>query len=229
MTSLPLRAVVTAAALVTLVSEASGQVFAGYDEFCGLPVVVGSDPQTATARRDPAGRPFIHIDPGAMGNWTMSRRFTLAHECAHHLLGHTTQLGHLHRYSGGTARQELEADCWAARQLAALGLDVDLTRTALQFASQGHFRGSNYPTGSERAANIARCAGARRRPRCRTVRVPETYTDFVVRMQRVQTPCQHCGCNPYGQCGCTHPFDWSQQPTRVPVTRQRMVERRVCD
>lgn len=108
-------------------SEARADVFAGYDSFCGLPVVVGPDSQTATARTDPSGQKFIHIDPGAMNNWSMSRMFTLAHECAHHLLGHTSQLGQMQRYRGGPAPQELEADCWAAQKLASVGYTSDIT------------------------------------------------------------------------------------------------------
>ncbi len=85
-------------------------IFAGYDSFCGLPVVVGNDAQSASARKDQFGRKFIHVDPNVMSNWSMSRMFVLAHECAHHLLGHTNRIGELERYYGGTSKQELEAD-----------------------------------------------------------------------------------------------------------------------
>lgn len=147
--------------------QSKAEVFAGYDAFCGLPVVVGRDAQTATARTDEYGNKFIHIDPAAMNNWTVSRMFTLAHECAHHLIGHTSQLGQLERFSGGTAKQELEADCWAARKLASIGFDHDISRTILDHANAGHFSAGGYPSGSERANNILNCVSDNRQ--CKTV------------------------------------------------------------
>lgn len=134
-------------------------MFVGYDNFCGLPVVVGSDPQMASARRDQQGNPYIHMDQGAMSNWTISRVFALAHECAHHKLGHTNALGIMDRFRGGTARQELEADCWAARKLRGNGHFFDLDRTILEQASRGHFPpGQGYPSGMQRAQNIVECS-----------------------------------------------------------------------
>lgn len=47
-------------------SKGIADMFAGYDAFCGLPVVVGPNPQMATAETDRIGRKFIHIDPRAM-------------------------------------------------------------------------------------------------------------------------------------------------------------------
>lgn len=213
----------------------SNQMFAGFDEFCGLPVIVGYDPQTASARRDPYGNPFIHVDPGVMSNWTMSRRFTLAHECAHHLLGHTNGLGMAERYYGGTKKQELEADCWAAKKLSEIGFDGDISRTVLQHASQGHFSAGGYPSGAERASNIARCVSktsmrhSRRSRSCRYVNTTEVYQDIEVQMQTVQVPCGHCGYNAWGQYGCYHAFDLVNQPVQVPVTRSRPVKKKVCD
>lgn len=147
--------------------QINAKVFAGYDAFCGLPVIVGQDPQVATARTDQYGNKFIHIDPAALNNWTVSRMFTLAHECAHHLIGHTSKLGQLERFSGGTAKQELEADCWAARKLASIGFDHDISRTILEHANAGHFSTGGYPSGTQRANNILHCAGASRQ--CETV------------------------------------------------------------
>jgi hypothetical protein len=135
------------------------EVFVGYDSFCNLPVVVGSDQQTATARTDGNGNKFIHVDPGVMNNWTTSRMFVLAHECAHHLLGHTSNLGQAERYYGGTTKQELEADCWAAKSLQSIGNTQDISRTILEQASKGHFAGGNYPSGYQRAQNILACVG----------------------------------------------------------------------
>lgn len=203
----------------------SAQMFVGYDSFCGLPVVVGSDAQQATARTDQFGNKFIHVDPSIMSNWSASRKFVLAHECAHHLLGHTNSLGQLERYHGGTRRQELEADCWAAGALAEVGFDFDITRTILEHANRGHFSSGGYPSGRERAANISSCAGGQR---CDLVEVPEEYMDFEWVVQQVQIPCQHCGCNYYGQCGCQHQFHIAPQQVQVSVKKVRYITREVC-
>ena len=205
---------------------AGAQVFAGYDAFCGLPVVVNYDPQVATARTDQYGNKFIHVDPGVMANWTHSRMFTLAHECAHHLLGHTNPLGAQERFRGGTRRQELEADCWAAQALQGVGHSFDINRAMLQHASDGHFSAGGYPSGTERAQNILQCVsggGGTHGLTCRTVTracthaahpggdrvacshyvAEHPYGDFV--------PCLH-NCYPYGPChpnghavSCQHP------------------------
>lgn len=196
----------------------SQTVFAGFDEFCGLPVVQGPDAQSASARRDRLGNPIIHVDPGVMADWTMSRRFTLAHECAHHLLGHTTSMGALERYSGGTRKQELEADCWAARALRRAGYERDITRATLDWAAKGHFSSQGYPSGTERAGNIQSCIGgsARTEPRCSDRVSPCTHPahpagDQVPCSHAVPAhprgdlmPCGHACFGPYGAMPC-HP------------------------
>ncbi|MCO7225907.1 hypothetical protein [Pleionea sp. CnH1-48] len=213
----------------------SYQMFAGFDEFCGLPVIVGPDPGSASARRDAYGNPIIHVDPKVMSNWTMSRRFVIAHECAHHLLGHTSQLGALKRYYGGTREQELEADCWAAQRLSKEGFNVDIGRTALKYASEGHFSAGGYPSGTERAMNISHCASIddddnwRKTSSCRYRRVAEEYQDYEVRVQAVQVPCSHCGYNAWGYYSCYHPYDIMNQQVQVPVTKTRVVRKKVCD
>jgi len=204
------------------------QVFAGFDSFCGLPVIVGQDSQHASARTDQYGNKFIHVDPSVMGNWSMSRMFVLAHECAHHLLGHTSHLGNLERYHGGTAKQELEADCWAAKALRRVGHGQEITRTILERYSEGHFSANGYPSGYQRAQNIGECANGQEAS-CRVIRVPETYMDVEYVMQPTQVPCQHCGCDYYGRCGCLHQFDVVPQRVEVPVRRTRYISREVCD
>ena len=136
-------------------------MFAGYAQFCGVPVVVTPNPQTASAAMDQAGNPVIYIDPGAMANWTTSRIFTIAHECGHHMRGHSLPQGMWFRNTTfwGTKQQELEADCWAAGQLAGVLATQDLQRMIMQFASQGSMPQGNYPSGMERATVVARCAG----------------------------------------------------------------------
>lgn len=157
-----------------LPTSAKSQVFAGYDDFCGLPVIVAPDAQQASARRDSHGQAFIHVDPTVMNNWTSSRIFTLAHECAHHLLGHTSALGHAQRYNGGTKNQELEADCWASRVLAKNNFINDISRTVVERASQGHFSAGGYPSGAERAQIIRQCVSTVERPKqiCNVVNSP---------------------------------------------------------
>ena len=143
--------------LLLLTLSLKAEMFAGYDEFCGLPVIIGTDNQIATARKDPYGNKYIHIDPNAMNNWTSSRIFTLAHECAHHLLGHTSRLGKIERYNGGTAKQELEADCWAAKKLYSIGYEYEIKRTMFDNIQHGHFSTNGYPSGIQRFKNIKNC------------------------------------------------------------------------
>jgi hypothetical protein len=144
-------------------------MFVGYDSFCGLPVYVRSTTQTAEATFDERGRPIIIIDPGVYGNWTASRIFVIAHECAHHINGHTSSAGMMRRFHGnGTAAQERGADCWAAEQLAQIGLIDEIERALFDFANaptQPFW--SPYPSGRERAGVVYGCAnraGANLRP-----------------------------------------------------------------
>ena len=137
------------------------QMFAGYADFCGVPVIVMPTAQNAVAARDQFGRPVIYVDPGVMANWTTSRKFALAHECGHHMLGHSLPAGVWFRNTRywATRAQELEADCWAARALAQTEDLDDLRRTILQFASMGASSQGAYPAGIERANAAAECAG----------------------------------------------------------------------
>jgi len=132
-------------------------MFVGYDSFCGVRVVVGNTDRQALALVDNAG-PYIYVDRGVMANWTASRLFTLAHECGHHRLGHTTPHGLIHRTTRfGTRNQELRADCWAAEALTELGLEFDIDRAIRDHANRGHFSAGGYPSGIERAKYIQQC------------------------------------------------------------------------
>jgi len=137
------------------------QMFAGYDQFCGVPVIVVPNPQIASAARDQNGYPVIYIDPSAMSNWSHSRIFTLAHECGHHSLGHSTPQGMWFRNTQiwATRAQELQADCWAAQALMSIWAVGDLVRVVNYYAAQGNYSPGGYPSGQERAINIRRCAG----------------------------------------------------------------------
>lgn len=141
-------------------ARAQPGMFAGYAEFCGVPVIVARTPQGAVAARDQFGNPVIYADPGVMANWTASRVFTMAHECGHHMRGHTTPQGMWWRNMDfwATRAQELDADCWAAATLARLGYYLrDVERAARDFARRGPFMEGNYPSGQERAQVVARC------------------------------------------------------------------------
>jgi hypothetical protein len=157
----------TSASLAALIGSsvigsapARAQMFAGYDQFCGLPVLVVQTAQLAVASKDPQGRPIIYIDPTVMANWSHSRIFTLAHECGHHRLGHTTPNGESFRQNvfWATKSQELAADCWATKALRSIWNVEDIRRVIRGYNAEGNSGGGGYPTGRERAANIAACA-----------------------------------------------------------------------
>ena len=201
----------------------------GYDAFCGLPVFTGQNPQIATAEKDQFGNKIIHIDPSALANISSSRLFTLAHECAHHKLGHTSALGEMERYHGGTRKQELEADCWAAKQLSAYNLAGDLQFQMLTNLASGHFAGGGYPSGNERAQNILSCASNNApQKQCATRLVPQLTTVMQYRMIQQSVPCSHIQYGPYGPFQI-HQFDVIPQQIQVPVQTTQMVEQTVCE
>lgn len=132
-------------------------MFAGYDEFCGIRVIVTPTSQFAIATYDQFG-PVINVDPGVMGNWTLSRIFVLSHECGHHALGHLSLVEQ--KPFNATRQQELQADCWAARTLASNGYSDAIKKTIKQNSSFGPYMQNTYPypSGVERAQHIAKCA-----------------------------------------------------------------------
>lgn len=137
-----------------------GQIFAGYDQFCNVPVITVQNPQGASAANY-NGNAVIFVDPSVMANMTLSRIFTLAHECGHFALGHTLPQGQWFRNTQvwATKEQELEADCWAAQQLVAIRDINDIQRMITIFSNQGDMAIGFYPTGTERAVNIKTCLG----------------------------------------------------------------------
>ena len=124
---------------------------------CGVPMALYPNPQGAVATIA-WGQPVILIDPNQLGN-PLWEEFLVAHECAHHVRGHTLPQGMWFRNMTvwATSQQELEADCFAASVV---------SPRAAQFAAelfattQGPMpSGPGYPTGFQRAANILQCAG----------------------------------------------------------------------
>jgi hypothetical protein len=192
-----LVALVLFAAILLTSKTSSAELFAGFDQFCGVPVVVAQNPQDASAARDQAGNPVIYVDPGVMNNWTMSRMFALAHECGHHVLGHTLPQGMWFRNTQywATKKQELEADCWAAQQLVSISDEQDLRNMILYFLNKGPMPQGPYPSGTERANTVARCAGISIAP---PPQVPYCCDSFGNRRCVIQVnpgpPGSMCGC-----------------------------------
>lgn len=145
--------------LVIFLAKSASAQFAGYAEFCGLPTFVQPEPGIAAATIDPNHGRIIIVDPSAMANVTASRKFAIAHECAHHKLGHVSPRGMWARSNGATARQELAADCWAAKALASAGYRKDIKRTVQQNRLEGPYMQGGYPSGVSRARVILKCLG----------------------------------------------------------------------
>ena len=209
----------------------------GFDSFCGLPVYTGYNPQIATAEIDINGQPIIHIDPSAFNNQSHSRLFVLAHECAHHKLGHTSQFGKAQRFYGGTRQQELDADCWAAKQLKKYGFFNDINYATFVNIANGFFTGNGYPSGVERAKNIQECAGFRFKSQntaltpknvCNIRKVPKVNTVFRTQIINKQVHCSHIVYTPFGPRPM-HAFDIIPQAVQVPVTVTTMVHENFCE
>jgi hypothetical protein len=117
---------------------------------------------------DSNGRPLIVVNGRTLVDEPAYGRFLLAHECCHHTLGHVGRykedLGHVGPqpffYIAPALKQmELEADCCAVRMLK-FKHETDSIESAEE-AMIGFGEtptGAYYPTGNERAVNIAKCA-----------------------------------------------------------------------
>lgn len=143
---------------------AADEPFPGFDAQCGMPIVTLPTPNGAAAFLDGRGAPFIQIDPNLMGAAARAERtFLLAHECAHHRLGHTSRQGLLLRARGArdVADQELSADCWAAESLARAGLIEVVRQMADRFHRLGPTSpGQGYPSGIQRSLILRQCGQA---------------------------------------------------------------------
>jgi hypothetical protein len=124
--------------------------------------------EQAISATDRDKHPVIVVSARAMVETAAYARFLMAHECCHHTLGHVgsnqQELGHIgpQRFfylAPQLRRMELDADCCAARLLAA---KRELEPISAARATMSRFgtnpTGAHYPTGIERAVNIARCA-----------------------------------------------------------------------
>jgi len=106
--------------------------------------------QVAIAGRARDGRPIIAYNKQAMSQFhNITKVYIYYHECAHHVLGHSS--------GNRPASRESDADCWAIRYMARRGL---LNWRGLRWVQQdlSRFGGSRvHPPGSQRAAYAERC------------------------------------------------------------------------
>jgi len=117
--------------------------------------------------QDSRGRPLIIVNSSTLSRNPAYGHFLMAHECCHHTLGHvrryTEGLGHVGPqpffYIAPALKQmELEADCCAVGILK-LRHEPDSIEAARQTMIEygATPTGAYYPTGTERADNIASC------------------------------------------------------------------------
>ncbi len=125
-------------------------------------------PEQAMSMLDSNGRPLIVVNGRTLTDEPAYGRFLLAHECCHHTLGHVGRykedLGHVGPqpffYIAPALKQmELEADCCAVRMLKFKHETDSIESAEEAMVSFGESpTGAYYPTGNERADNIAKCA-----------------------------------------------------------------------
>lgn len=148
------RTLFLAASLLAAGFHAQAQQPAGTAP-CGIPVFVY---QTGMGGMSTFhnGQPVILIDPQvAMGSAEI-RDFTILHECGHHMSGHTLPQGLMARGFMGN-QQELDADCYAAQR--ATRAQSRAMSSYFQNVQGPTSPAPGYPTGFQRAANIANCSG----------------------------------------------------------------------
>ncbi len=167
--------VVMAAAILTLGlfcgSPSAGQLWLPtvHNPFCSVKTYsLPEIPEQALSATDRDKQPVIVVSATAMSETRAYGRFLMAHECCHHSLGHVgsfrQQVGHVgpqrfYYLAPHLRRMELAADCCAAKILAAKNESepIAAAREAMsRFGTKP--TGAYYPTGLERAANIASCA-----------------------------------------------------------------------
>jgi hypothetical protein len=137
--------------------------------YCAIPTRLLPDfPEQATSMMESNGRPLIVVNSSTLAQNPAYGHFLMAHECCHHTLGHVRrfydgigQLGPQPFYyiRPGLKNMELDADTCAVKMLKATH-EPDAIEAARQvMLSFGNMpTGAYYPTGIERADNIARHA-----------------------------------------------------------------------
>lgn len=105
----------------------------------------------------PNGQPIILYQPRLKASISeQTKWFIYAHECAHHVLAHTTEDAH--------AVNEQEADCWAINLLYKIGIlsERDIKIVQAELAATGR-ADATHLSGAERARNLESCLVPNRR------------------------------------------------------------------
>ena len=151
------------------IAQRVGEPYPGYNKKCGFPILFRNITSISLARIDRRLGPIIVLDPlltyPAQG---AHRRFLIAHECAHHLLGHTKPRGLRDRAvrPKGVEDQELSADCWAAEALTDADLINEVRFIVDLFYRKGlHSPGGGYPSGIQRSTLLYHCLRTAQRAR----------------------------------------------------------------
>jgi hypothetical protein len=137
--------------------------------YCAISTKLLPDfPQQATSMMDSKGRPLILVNSMTLSRNPDYGHFLMAHECCHHTLGHVRRLydgiGQLgpqpfYYIRPQLKQMELDADTCAVKLLKATHEPeaIEAAReTMLNFGTTP--TGAYYPTGIERADNIAKTA-----------------------------------------------------------------------
>jgi hypothetical protein len=138
--------------------------------YCSITTYTFRDlPEQAMSTLDSSGRPVIVVSSSVLNDTPAYGRFLMAHECCHHTLGHVQRyhegFGHVGPqpffYIAPQLKQmELDADCCAVKMLKSVHETDSIEagkQVMLGFGATP--TGAYYPTGIERADNIAKCAG----------------------------------------------------------------------
>jgi len=137
--------------------------------FCAITTYLLPElPEQAMSTIDADGQPVIVVSAMTIAESAPYGRFLMAHECSHHTLGHVAayhrELGHLgpqpfFYIAPQLKHMELDADCNAVKMLNLKNepQTIEVARQMmLKFGDKP--TGAYYPTGIERADNIAKCA-----------------------------------------------------------------------
>jgi hypothetical protein len=167
---LPIIALAAALALDCGGAHAGRSLSTTDNPYCSITTYTLRDlPEQAMSTLDSSGRPVIVVSSSLLNDTPAYGRFLMAHECCHHTLGHVQRyhegFGHVGPQpfffiAPQLKQMELDADCCAVKMLKSLretdSIDAGKQMT-LGFGATP--TGAYYPTGTERADNIDKCAG----------------------------------------------------------------------